>query len=1154
MDSSNNIVMDVSDNVVTDVSSNIVTDVYENVVTDVYENVVTDVSDNVVTDNVVTDVSDNVLIDSSNNVVTENIVTENIVTENVVTDVSDNVVTDVSDNVVTDNVVTDNVVTDVSDNVVTENVDNIVTENIVTDNIVTENVDNVVSDNVVTDNVVTDNVATDVSDNILINSSGLSFLNLDYPKISSINQYTNVLLIDIAVPDYQIFVDSANASTIPITYSVLSTKTDLLALLQTYFTTIPRIGICFTANSGATKIFLDNEPFFIDDEQVPYSANMQFILDIITEFQVKNIDYLACNTLGYPNWKNYYDILLNSTGVTVGASSDQTGNIFYGGDWVLESTNEDIELLYFTENIEYYTYLLDTPSWATSTQGLNGGIGIDFYNGYFYVCNYNNNTIVKINANNASDFTSPWFYVSLVLAGPPCIRYYGGYFFVANLTNNTITQIDANNPASYTASWANNATQGINGPIGITVYNNYLYIPNNTANTITKINPYNNADFSTFATLTAGSYPRQIVYYNGYFYVSGASQIIRISTAGTITYSWATTTQGLGTAPDGMVVYGNSLYVTNIGTNPNIITVINITNPTTQFIASWATSAQGLSSPRDMILYGGYLYVTNYSASTISQITCQDIPFWFPYSSGFGLTSYNGYLYASDSGSILKISLNDPSNNYSTWAAPGTAWGLTNDGNYLYFADPSNSRIGRISFNNPSTDFSYNFANSTQGANACRAVTVYNGYLYVSNNDANTVSKISANNPTTDFTASFATSTRGLNLPFGLDVYNGYLYVANRGAATVSKISLTDPTTDYVASWATSTQGLNDCRGLIVFKDYVYVTNGTTNLINKLNVTYPTLDYSTLPASTQIVSSVPYSLAVSGPYLYAGTVGTNAIAQLNLPPFYNNISGDGTISGFGSVKFNDIPIYYLNQFNSSGTTTITGAKTIYYVVIGGGGAGFNLATTNINYASGGGGSGGIVSGIITQTTDRTYTITIGAGGATAGASGTASSLAYNATTITANGGGGGSAGTAGAGGVGGAAGTNTKGLSSVLGVAENGSSSNGATGGGNNSVGTPLISNITGYSINMKLMTGDFTGYFGGGGEGGDCKHIAETNLYGSGYGGTSGFTDPGPGTANTGSGGGGQRSNFGNTLTDSTVGTGGSGTVLLFYDSALMQ
>ena len=1068
-------------------------------------------------------------------------------------DSSDNVVTDVSNNIV--------IFTDISDNVVVTDVSNSVF-------VVTDVSDNVVFVTDISENIimtdVSDNITvTDISENILINSSGLSFLNLDYPKISRINQYTNVLLIDIAVTDYQTFVDSVNASTLPITYSVLSIKTDLLALLQTYFTTIPRIGICFTANSGNMKGFLDNEPFFIEDETVPYSTNLQFILNIITEFQVKNIDYLACDTLNYLNWKNYYDILSNTTGVIVGASSDQTGNIKYGGDWVLESTNEDIELLYFTQNIEYYTYLLDNQSWATSTQGLNGAVGIEFYNGYFYVTNFTNNTIVKINANNASDFQNPWFSASLVLNAPRGIVYYGGYFYVASSVGSTITQINANNPAIYTASWANNTTQGLSAPIGITVYNNYLYVCNNSGNTISKINPYNNNQYSTFATLTVGSNPRQILYYNGYFYVTCATQIIRIDTAGTITYSWATT--GVDSNVDGIIVYGNSLYISN--TVLNTINVINTTNPSTQYIISWATSTNGLSSPRQMYLYGGYLYVCNYvtggTSSTISQITCQDIPFWYSNSniSGLGLTSYDGYIYAWGSG-IIKISLADPSNNYSTWSAAGSsAWHLTNDGNYLYYADATDSRIGRISLNSPSTDFSYNFANSGQGLNGCRGLTLYNGYLYVTNNNANTISKISVNNPTADYSASWATITQGLLLPFGIDVYDNYLYVANRGASTVSKISVTNPTTDYVASWATSAQGLGDTRGIVVFNNYVYVTNSSTNKIVKINLTYPTLDYSTLPASTQGMGGVPYGLAISGPYLYVSNAASiPSIAQLNLPPFYTMISGGGTITGLGTITFNNNPIYYLNQFNTVGTTTttITGAKTIYYVIVGGGGAGNKLGGVFNNYASGGGGGGGIVSGVINQTTDTTYTITIGAGGATAGATGSASSIAYGATTITANGGGGGTAGNGGAAN-GGAAGTNTKGLSVVQGVYENGVSSNGATGGGNGSVGTPLIDNITGYSISMKLMTGDFTGYFGGGGEGGDCNHGPLTNLYGSGYGGDWNYTGniPGSAIANTGGGGGGGRSNYSSSSIPGSIGTvgiGGSGTVLMFYDSALMQ
>ena len=190
---------------------------------------------------------------------------------------------------------------------------------------------------------------------------------LIYPQITSgQNQFTNVLLICDDVTDYQIFVDSVNSSTFPIVYSVLSLKTELLSLLQTNFTGISRIGLVFTSSAAFPKTFLDCKYFFNDSETEPYSENLQFIINVINQFQVKNIDYLACDTLKYSNWENYYQLLTQTTGVVVGASNDKTGNIKYGGDWVLESTSQDIEFIYFTQSIEYYTFLLDNvTTWLT---------------------------------------------------------------------------------------------------------------------------------------------------------------------------------------------------------------------------------------------------------------------------------------------------------------------------------------------------------------------------------------------------------------------------------------------------------------------------------------------------------------------------------------------------------------------------------------------------------------------------------------------------------------------------------------------------------------------------------------------------------------------------------------------------------------------
>jgi hypothetical protein len=195
---------------------------------------------------------------------------------------------------------------------------------------------------------------------------------LFYPSINDEHNYTNVLLIDDTVPSYQIFVDSVNSYTFPIVYSTNSSKTELLEFLQNNFTQIQRIAICFTiSTSGETNIFLDNELLFLDNEVEPndtndsdvideqYSPNVEFMLKLIYDFNILNIDFLGCNSLKYQNWVDYYELLKEKTNVVIGASDDETGNVKYGGDWVMESTNTDIELIYFKKSIEYYNHLLD---------------------------------------------------------------------------------------------------------------------------------------------------------------------------------------------------------------------------------------------------------------------------------------------------------------------------------------------------------------------------------------------------------------------------------------------------------------------------------------------------------------------------------------------------------------------------------------------------------------------------------------------------------------------------------------------------------------------------------------------------------------------------------------------------------------------------
>ena len=111
-------------------------------------------------------------------------------------------------------------------------------------------------------------------------------------------------------------------------------------------------------------MFLESD---ILEDVSTFSPNTQLLIDTIKKFNVKHMDFLACNSLNYSNWRSFYDLLDKQTSVIVGASNDKTGNLNYGGDWVMENTNENVVNTYFNSNIQNYTSTL------ASTLAYSGG-------------------------------------------------------------------------------------------------------------------------------------------------------------------------------------------------------------------------------------------------------------------------------------------------------------------------------------------------------------------------------------------------------------------------------------------------------------------------------------------------------------------------------------------------------------------------------------------------------------------------------------------------------------------------------------------------------------------------------------------------------------------------------------------------------------
>ncbi len=124
------------------------------------------------------------------------------------------------------------------------------------------------------------------------------------------------------------------------------------------------------------------------------------------------------------NWKIYYELLKHFSTTVIGASNDLTGNVKYGGDWVMENTNEDIQHIYFNENITNYSSTLFSSSITY--------FKYEFYGRNFFSVNVKN---VKTDGNiRLNNFTNFSFYNGANTPPNPTQNY---VLYYRNINNNT---------------------------------------------------------------------------------------------------------------------------------------------------------------------------------------------------------------------------------------------------------------------------------------------------------------------------------------------------------------------------------------------------------------------------------------------------------------------------------------------------------------------------------------------------------------------------------------------------------------------------------------------------------------------------------------------------------------------------------------------
>ena len=268
---------------------------------------------------------------------------------------------------------------------------------------------------------------------------------------------------------------------------------------------------------------------------------------------------------------------------------------------------------------------------------------------------------------------------------------------------------------------------------------------------------------------------------------------------------------------------------------------------------------------------------------------------------------------------------------------------------------------------------------------------------------------------------------------------------------------------------------------------------------------------------------------VWGAKRYAGTYGNNGF-YLNFsdPTDTTTICADRSGNG-NNWTSNNIALSgstAISTFTSTGTTSWiapAGVTSVQYLVVGGGGGGY----------WGGGGAGGFRTGTLSVTPGNSYTVTVGAGGASQGLNGSDSVFS----SITSIGGGGGpnGAGNGAAGGSGGGGGS-----SNGLGGA--GTAGQGFAGGRGYTDGATFTSGGGGGGAGGAGSNGGNGGPGGAGGPGVSSSISGSAVIYAGGGGGYGDVHGPGP----NGAGGGSTPNRGGGGSSSSTA--GGSGVVILSY------
>jgi alpha-tubulin suppressor-like RCC1 family protein len=174
-----------------------------------------------------------------------------------------------------------------------------------------------------------------------------------------------LLLIDVATPQYEAIRDAAKPN---VTTVLFDSRTDSLSgvlgkipagsyatagLVQEGSEFLPAYRIVQQQAAGTVAGVKEADPTLSS-----WSELIQFFTALKTQFGVQAYDFISCMMLSNPEFAWVLSELQTRVDVDFRASSDMTGNLVAGGNWMQESDGVDIKDIYFTEAIAAYTRVL----------------------------------------------------------------------------------------------------------------------------------------------------------------------------------------------------------------------------------------------------------------------------------------------------------------------------------------------------------------------------------------------------------------------------------------------------------------------------------------------------------------------------------------------------------------------------------------------------------------------------------------------------------------------------------------------------------------------------------------------------------------------------------------------------------------------------